>query len=57
LGDFKTTPICTDFPGVQVPATIIDNILAGDVLRMPEWMEGATDWPFFSWGFYYAVHP
>jgi adenylate cyclase len=40
LNDNKATPICSDFPGVEVHATIIDNVLAGDMLWNPAWMAG-----------------
>ncbi|MDI6775550.1 MAG: CHASE2 domain-containing protein, partial [Verrucomicrobiota bacterium] len=39
LRDLKATPIASDFPGVQVHATMIDNILSGDMLRIPSWMD------------------
>jgi adenylate cyclase len=38
LNDNKATPICPYFPGVEVHATIIDNVLAGDMLWNPAWM-------------------
>jgi len=41
LKDIKATPLTQFFSGVEVHATMIDNILAGDVLRRPNWMSGA----------------
>jgi len=35
LKDIRTTPMSQFFSGVEVHATIVDNILAGDVLRKP----------------------
>jgi adenylate cyclase len=35
LKDVKATPITQDFSGVEVHATLIDNILAGDMLSNP----------------------
>jgi len=41
LKDIKATPLTSHFSGVEVHATMIDNILARDVLRCPTWMLGA----------------
>lgn len=41
LHDLKATPLSAesaDLPGVEVHATMIDNILAGDMLSKPSWM-------------------
>ncbi|NCC53785.1 MAG: CHASE2 domain-containing protein, partial [Spartobacteria bacterium] len=37
LRDLKATPLQMEFPGVEVHATAIDNMLAGDMLREPSW--------------------
>jgi len=37
LNDLVGTPIRSEFPGVEVHATALDNILAGDILREPRW--------------------
>ena len=42
LKDRRATPLTQDFSGVEVHATMIDNILAGDMLRIPNWMEGVN---------------
>jgi adenylate cyclase len=33
IGDLQTTPFGTAFPGVEVHASVLDNLLAGSVLR------------------------
>ena len=38
LRDIKATPLTANFSGVEVHATIADNILVGDVLRSPSWI-------------------
>ena len=35
LKDIKSTPLTSEFSGVEVHATIVDNILAGDIMRIP----------------------
>lgn len=42
LKDIKATPLSQYFSGVEVHATIIDNILSGDMLVNPGWMEGVN---------------
>lgn len=37
LGDLVGTPMGPDVPGVEVHATALDNLLAGDPLRKPRW--------------------
>lgn len=38
LHDLKATPLAPDIPGIEVHATALDNMLAGDALREPRWM-------------------
>jgi adenylate cyclase len=38
IGDIRVTPVSTVFPGVEIHATIIDNIISGDMFTMPGWM-------------------
>ena len=38
LRDLKATPLHREFPGVEIHATAIDNMLAGDMLREPSWI-------------------
>lgn len=42
LQDLVSTPFRSEFPGVEVHATVVDNMLAGDILREPRWMFMAT---------------
>jgi adenylate cyclase len=42
LQDLVSTPLARDFPGVEVHATAVDNILAGDILREPRWVFAAN---------------
>lgn len=37
IGDIRTTPFGPVFPGPEVHANVVDNILAGDVLERPRW--------------------
>ncbi len=39
LHDLLTTPFDPTFPGVEVHATVADNLLAGDFLSMPGWSQ------------------
>jgi adenylate cyclase len=41
LRDIRATPMAQLFSGVEIHATMVDNILAGDALIIPNWMEGA----------------
>jgi adenylate cyclase len=38
LEDLVATPFQSEFPGVEVHATAVDNVLAGDILREPRFM-------------------
>lgn len=38
LQDLVSTPFSSEFPGVEVHATAVDNILSGDILREPRGM-------------------
>ena len=38
LQDTRSTPLLSEFPGVEVHATAVDNILAGDMLIEPCWI-------------------
>jgi adenylate cyclase len=38
IGDMRVTPYGRLFPGVEVRANIIENLLTGDFLQRPEWM-------------------
>ncbi|MGE4505697.1 MAG: CHASE2 domain-containing protein [Desulfovibrionaceae bacterium] len=41
LEDIRTTPFTPFYPGVEAHATILDNILTGDFIRVPHWARGA----------------
>ena len=38
LYDMYATPLDSHFPGVEVNATLIDNILKGDLISEPDWL-------------------
>ena len=40
IGDFHATPLDTVFPGVEVHATVVDNILKRDFFSRPNWIPG-----------------
>jgi CHASE2 domain-containing sensor protein len=40
LKEFKPTPLDPVFPGVEVHATVVDNILKKDFLSRPKWAQG-----------------
>ncbi|MFW5499535.1 MULTISPECIES: CHASE2 domain-containing protein [unclassified Maridesulfovibrio] len=40
LRDLRVTPFASDYPGVEVHATIVDNILTRDFLLKPDWVPG-----------------
>ena len=40
LNDLLTTPFDPIFPGVEVHATVVDNLLRGDFIAVPSWSNG-----------------
>jgi adenylate cyclase len=42
IGDIRVTPYGAAFPGVEVHANLVEDLLAGGLLRRPEWM-GVVD--------------
>ncbi|CCO22140.1 CHASE2 domain-containing protein [Maridesulfovibrio hydrothermalis] len=40
LRDLRVTPFASDYPGVEVHATIVDNILTKDFIIKPDWVPG-----------------
>ncbi|WP_432735462.1 CHASE2 domain-containing protein [Maridesulfovibrio sp. FT414] len=40
LRDLRVTPFAADYPGVEVHATIVDNILTQDFILKPDWVPG-----------------
>jgi adenylate cyclase len=39
IGDIRVTPYGSAFPGVEVHANVIEDLLAGGLLRRPDWPE------------------
>jgi adenylate cyclase len=37
VADFRVTPFSEMFPGVEIHANVVDNILSGDFLHQPRW--------------------
>ncbi len=42
LKDFHPTPFDTVFPGVEIHATVVDNILSNDFIATPPWLSTAN---------------
>ncbi|MEJ5167820.1 MAG: CHASE2 domain-containing protein, partial [Arcobacteraceae bacterium] len=42
LLDLRATPFESVFPGVEVHANLIDNVLVGDFISKPSWADGAN---------------
>ncbi len=42
LADLRTTPVGTQYPGVEVHANVVDGLLNGGFPYRPEWEAGAT---------------
>lgn len=42
LLDLRSTPFESIYPGVEVHANVIDNILVGDYIYKPSWIDGAN---------------
>lgn len=40
IGDIRVTPYSPAFPGVEVRATIMQNLLRGDFVQRPDWVAG-----------------
>jgi len=40
IGDIRVTPYAPAFPGVEVRATVMQNLLRGDFIQRPNWMLG-----------------
>jgi len=41
LMDLRATPFDTAYPGVEIHANVIDNIISGDFISKPSWVIGA----------------
>ncbi|HBA85372.1 MAG TPA: hypothetical protein DCZ95_14895 [Verrucomicrobia bacterium] len=42
LKDLEATPLAPEVPGVDIHATAIDNMVAGDMLHEPRWLQWAN---------------
>lgn len=50
LYDTKISPLDQVFPGVEVHATIVDNILSQDFIHRPDWIPGLELISIIVWG-------
>jgi adenylate cyclase len=50
LKDIRISPLDPVFPGVEVHATIVDNILSNDILHRPDWIPGLELFSIVFWG-------
>jgi adenylate cyclase len=50
IGDIRVTPYSPVFPGVEIRATVMQNLLDGDFLRRPEWMAGVDAAAILAFG-------
>lgn len=50
LKDIRNSPLDQVFPGSEVHATIVDNILTNDMIRRPDWVPGLELVSILLWG-------
>lgn len=50
LMDIRVSPLDEVFPGVEVNATIVDNILNKDFITIPDWIPGMELFLILFWG-------
>ena len=50
LKDIRVSPLDQVFPGVEVHATIVDNILSNDFIKRPDWIPGLEFFCILLWG-------
>ena len=55
LNDMKASPLTQFFPGVEVHATIADNILTGDMLSRPSWIVGVDSLAILLMGVFLTI--
>jgi adenylate cyclase len=48
LNDLRATPFGSVFPGVEVHANVIDNIITQDFLTIPSWIDGANTFIIYT---------
>ncbi len=57
LKDLRPTPISGDYPGVEVHATVLDNLLAGDAIKpFPAWLAFCIALVLASSASYLLIH-
>jgi adenylate cyclase len=57
LKDLRSTPISGDYPGVEVHATVLDNLLAGDAIKpFPVWLAFCIALVLASSASYLLIH-
>lgn len=57
LKDLRPTPISGDYPGVEVHATMLDNLLAGDAIKtFPAWLAFCIALILASSASYFLIH-
>lgn len=50
LKDIRVSPLDQVFPGIEVHATIVDNILSNDFIKRPDWTPGLEFTCILLWG-------
>lgn len=55
MKEFKSTPFDPVFPGVEIHATVVDNILKRDFLVRPKWISGLESLFVLGFGFLSAL--
>lgn len=55
LKDIRVAPLDQIFPGIEVHATIVDNILSNDFIQRPDWTPGLELFCILLWGFITAI--
>lgn len=57
LKDLRATPVSGDYPGVEVHATVLDNLLAGDAIKpFPVWLAFCIALVLASSASYLLIH-
>ncbi|HEY8096544.1 MAG TPA: adenylate/guanylate cyclase domain-containing protein [Methylobacter sp.] len=57
LKDLRATPVSGDYPGVEVHATVLDNLLAGDAVKpFPAWLAFCIALVLASSASYLLIH-
>jgi adenylate cyclase len=55
LNDLRTTPVGTNYPGVEAQATIIDALISGNAPHQPDWVMGANIMIILMLGFLFCL--